>query len=205
MKEERKKISYTPWRKKDILISSWENLRKHKENMCEGTRKQIYKMKYMHLTEKIKINIQTSKEEIKNKSKINEIVEKIKRKHQIEEQTWEIYTDNLKGEEKETVESAFVIRDTAMGYSICLNKRCNILTAEACAIAKALEWIYRQNVSQNILILTDSMSTLKTLQNNRIITFTNYYILEIRKWYMKLKEESGSNRKIWHGFQPTKV
>lgn len=42
-KEERKKISPTPWRRKGVLITSWEDVRKHKEDMCEGTRKQIYK------------------------------------------------------------------------------------------------------------------------------------------------------------------
>lgn len=71
-KEERKKISPTPWRRKGILITAWEDVRKHKEDMCEATRKQIYKMKYMQLTEEITVDVQTSKEEIKNKGKMNE-------------------------------------------------------------------------------------------------------------------------------------
>lgn len=127
---------------------------------------------------------------MKNKGKMNEIVMKIKQKHQIEEQAWEIYTDGSKGDEKEAVGSAFLIKNTAMGYRMSLNKRCNILTAEACAIAKSLEWAHNRNQNEDILILTDSMSTLKALQNNKIVTTTNHYILEIRKWYTKLKEDS---------------
>lgn len=53
-------------------------MRKHKEDMCEDTRKQIYKMKYMQLTEEITVDVQTSKEEIKNKGKMNEIVNQTK-------------------------------------------------------------------------------------------------------------------------------
>lgn len=195
-KEERKKISPTPWRRKGILITAWEDVRKHKEDMCEGTRKQIYKMKYMQLTEEITVDVQTSKEEIKNKGKMNEIVMKIKQKHQIEEQAWEICIDGSKREEKEAIGSAFLIRNTAMGYRMSLNKRCNILTAEACAIAKSLEWVHNQNRNDDILILTDSMSTLKALQNNKIVTTTNHYILQIRKWYAKLKKtQEGKKRK----------
>lgn len=49
----------------------------------------------------------------KKKCKMNEIVMKIKQKHQIEEQAWEIYTDRSKEDEKEAVGSAFLIRNTA--------------------------------------------------------------------------------------------
>lgn len=120
-------------------------------------------MRYKQITEEIMIDVQTSTKELKNKNKIEEIVKKIKQKHQIEEEGYEIYTDVLKGEEKESVGNAFLIKNTRMGYRMSLNKRCNILTAEAFAIAKALEFIFRQNVNQNILILTDSMCTLKAL------------------------------------------
>lgn len=92
--------------------------------------------------------------------------------------------------------SAFLIKNTAIGYRMSLNKECNILTAEACAIAKSLEWVHKENLNRNILILTDSMSTLKALQNNKITTVINHYILEIRKWYTKLKEDKGKERKI---------
>lgn len=92
--------------------------------------------------------------------------------------------------------SAFLIKDTAIGYRMSLNRECNILTAKACAIAKSLEWVHKENLNRNILILTDSMSTLKALQNNKITTVINHYILEIRKWYTKLKEDKGKERKI---------
>lgn len=40
------------------------------------------------------------------------------------------------------------------------------------------------------------MSTLKALQNNKITTSINHYTLEIRKWYIKLKEDIRKKRKI---------
>lgn len=73
-------------------------------------------MKYMQLTEEIMVDVQTSKEEMKNKGKMNEIVMKIKQKHQIEEQVWEIYTDGSKGDEKEAVGSGFLIHCNGISY-----------------------------------------------------------------------------------------
>lgn len=69
-------------------------------------------------------------------------------------------------------------------------------TAEACAIAKALEWTYRQKVDRDITIYKDSLSVLKALQNNKIMASTNFYILEIKKWYFTIMENSNRKRKI---------
>lgn len=80
-KEEKKKISLTPWRRKNILLTTWKALKKQKADLCEGTRNQIYKMKYKQVMEKIKIDIETSKKEMKAKYKIERIISKIKEKH----------------------------------------------------------------------------------------------------------------------------
>lgn len=49
------------------------------------------------------------------------------------------YIQMAQKEKKESMGSVFVIRNTAIGYRISINKIYNILTVEACAIAKSLE------------------------------------------------------------------
>lgn len=73
-----------------------------------------------------------------------------------------------------------------MEYYASMNEHCNDYSAEACAIAEALKWCYLQTSSKDILLLMDSLSTIQALQNNRISTSVNDYIIEIRKRYFEL-------------------
>ncbi|KAK0170546.1 hypothetical protein PV328_008384 [Microctonus aethiopoides] len=46
---------------------------------------------------------------------------------------------------------------------------------------------------EEIIIMTDSKSTLQSLANNKINAYTNKYILEIKYWYDKIISEMKRN------------
>lgn len=73
----KKKKYLTTWK----ALTTWKTLKKQKADLCEGTRNQIYKMKYKQVMEKIKTDIESSKEEMKAKYKVERIISKIKEKH----------------------------------------------------------------------------------------------------------------------------
>lgn len=51
-----------------------------------------------------------------------------------------------------------------------------------------------QKKKDNILILTDSMSTIKNIRNNDISTYKNMYVMEARKRIYEIEKED--NRKV---------
>lgn len=78
---------------------------------------------------------------------------------------------------------------------ISLNKDCSSYTAEACAIAKALQFVKNQEWKNDIIIYTDSLSVLKSVKNNKINAYANPYILEIRQRYIELQKIKGRDGK----------
>ncbi|XP_012535819.2 uncharacterized protein LOC105836376 [Monomorium pharaonis] len=126
---------------------------------------------------------------IKDKIIEKELLQDIQEKYELNQDTIRIYTDGSKQEKEPSVGCAFIVESEERGYFMSLNNAATVFTAEACAIAKAMEWVYRQKLKQNILILTDSLSTVNVLSNNEISTTCNIYILEARKWYSKIKKE----------------
>lgn len=84
-----------------------------------------------------------------------------------------------------------------------MNARCGVFTAEACAVSEALKWCLCNNVAVDILILTDSLSVINALDNNKINAYINDYIMDIRRSYFALiNRDNRPNKKIIIGWIP---
>lgn len=94
-----------------------------------------------------------------------------------------LYTDGSKNDS--SVSFAFFDSFLKRGMGYKLDKNASVFTAEAVAILAALEHIKYQNQGYNKwLILSDSMSVLKNLNNNKLHANTCYLIYAIKQaWY----------------------
>lgn len=146
-----------PWRKQGIIKTAWDGIRKNAHKLCDGTRKSMFKMDFRSNTARITTNQKIGRDFEEKTIKREEITSMVKEKYSIEENVWEIYTDGSKTKKGKSVGSAFIVSNEATGYRMSLDAKCNIFTEEACAIAKALEWTYRQKVDRDITIYTHSV------------------------------------------------
>lgn len=90
-----------------------------------------------------------------------------------------------------------------MGYSFSIDSHCNNFSAEACAISEAIKWCDISSIANDILLLTDSLSTIQALENNKISAGVNEHIIGIRKRYFELSGKRGrSNKKLVIGWIP---
>lgn len=139
----------------------------------------------MDLTDRIHTDIHTGKN---TNSKITgeELVQMIKRNNDISSDCLIIYTDGSKIPASPSVGSAFYVIEEEMGYYMSMNKVCSNYTAEACAIAKTLQWLNQDILRRDVMIFTDSKSCVEAVQNNNISMKPNQYIIEIRKRYQQL-------------------
>lgn len=125
-------------------------------------------------------------------SPINVVIDNnLSRKEQVYEKlaSWNefkfIYTDGSKNES--SVSSAVYDPENKMGLGFKITKHASIFTAEAFAILCALKHISRQNKgSCKWVIVSDSMSVLKALQNNKTKSDTNYLIFLIKDLWFEL-------------------
>lgn len=62
-----------------------------------------------------------------------------------------------------------------------MDKRCSIFTAEMVAVAKAIQ--KNEKRETDLLILTDSLSAIQDLKDNRISVYKKDYMLEARRKY----------------------
>lgn len=60
-----------------------------------------------------------------------------------------------------------------------MDKRCSIFTAEMVAVAKAIQ--KNEKRETDLLILTDSLSAIQDLKDNRISVYKKDYMLEARR------------------------
>lgn len=106
-----------------------------------------------------------------------------------------IYTDASKSEEGSGC--AFVIPSDNIEVKLKLNNNCSIFTAEAIAIYEALKYIQAFDTKE-IVILSDSLSVLKALNN--ICSFsvkTNPYIIKIKHIAHDIMQSSKKVIFIW--------
>lgn len=148
---------------------------------------EIFETNYWTLTNFLHVAEEAGKQYEKTQDE-EEVIVKIKSKYDINTEVRCIFTDGSKSEEGKATGSAFFDSEESMGYMISLNKKASIFTAEACAVAKSLQWIIEQRLTDNIIILTDSLSVIKNLQNNDLNIYTNLFITEIRRHVDELKD-----------------
>lgn len=65
--------------------------------------------------------------------------------------------------------SAFYIDTLEMGFYVSVNKHCSSFTAEICTTSETLKWYRVSEVTENILVLTDSRSVVCALKNNKCL------------------------------------
>lgn len=79
-----------------------------------------------------------------------------------------------------------------------------IFIAEVVAITKGIQKYEEKDTKKdNILILTDSMSAIKNIENNEITTYKNTYIMEARKRIYEIKKRK--NRKVILAWIPAHI
>lgn len=121
------------------------------------------------------------------------------------ENTGIIYTDGSK--KKNTGQStgaAFIFEEEEQGFYLSINRRSTIFIAEVVAITKGIQKYEEKDTKKdNILILTDSMSAIKNIENNEITTYKNTYIMEARKRIYEIKKRK--NRKVILAWIPAHI
>lgn len=96
-----------------------------------------------------------------------------------------IFTDGSKNDDG----VSFAIFDSSLnkGVGYRLNKNSSVFTAEAVAILAALKHIkYKNRGFKKWLLVSDSMSVLSNLKNNKIDTSVNYIIYQIKEIWSTL-------------------
>lgn len=195
--------SYHPWRNLSIIAESWQRCNKDKNLIINQDKLRLFNLNFWTITNGITTEISLGRRHNGDAVDVNKFLSEIKEAHKLKEDCLIIYTDGSKIEKNDSTGSAFYIDNLEQGFYMSLHKYCNNYTAEGYAVAKVLQWLYSKKFDKDILILTDSLSIIKSLQNNMFSSKTNEYVLEIRQWYFKLTNSSyRSDSKIVIGWIP---
>lgn len=178
---------YHPWRKISILADAWKSCKKYKPILNISTRNKIFDLNFWSVTHKIISDTEIGKNFNGKNFGEPQLIKSFKETYKLNDNALIIYTDGSKIEDNIATGSAFYVDNLETGFYMSLHRYCNNFTAEACAIAKALEWTKLHKIDKDILLLTDSLSTIKAIINNRITSYVNDYLLEIKSWYFELQ------------------
>lgn len=124
-----------------------------------------------------------------NQSRLNEIINKY-------DSFFKIFTDGSKS--TSGTGSAVYISDTSTKLQYKISDTCSIFTAEIFAIEEALQWLIKQKLTQNALIMSDSKSVLEAISNlshKKLSTSRN--ICNIKKLLHKLSIQGNIVIFIW--------
>lgn len=107
-----------------------------------------------------------------------------------------IYTDGSKN--NDAVSFAIYQTEINKGVGYKINKYASIFTAEATAILFALKHIMERNqLNKNWVIVSDSMSVLKSLSSNKMNANINYLIFTIKELWWKLSLTDTVVQFVW--------
>lgn len=91
------------------------------------------------------------------------------------------FTDGSRNSQDKSTGAVMIQEGEEEGFYISIDKRCNIFAVDACAIAKAIhKWsidVCDKERKENLIIFSDSLSVLKSLENNKINVYINPYVL----------------------------
>lgn len=103
--------------------------------------------------------------------KDSELVERFRKKYDWNNDYKIIYTDDSVQKDKMNTGIGIVTDESDVAYQISINSKCTIYTVEALAIEKAMGYVQENDIDTDILILSDSQSVCKALNNNNIIRY----------------------------------
>lgn len=190
-----------------ILNEAWECVTKYRKLLGSADSKyDIWNLDYETITEKVEEDF-IIRQEIKNirEKRLTDVLlitgynkddrdmlEKVRNKYNIQNNDIIIYTDDSKPENSRSTGAGIILEDQKNGDSISLPSQCSTFTAEAFAIKAALEIVAKDNKSTKkniIIIFSDCKAVLQAINNNRLNTYHNKYILNIKEISSKLKKE----------------
>lgn len=163
---------------KSIITEAWTEMENVKNQIRKGPRFEIYESDYWTITNNINTDVETGQYRQMKIIKDDEIWTKIKSEHNLQGENITIYTDGSKNEQEDTVGIRVYREGDQEGISLAIDSKMSILTAELIAInialKVALEEIKRENKKEvNIIIASDSQSSIKAIENNNISVHMN--------------------------------
>lgn len=165
----------------NVMLESWRDIRKYKDEMDTSGKIGIYNNNYWILTKKLDIEIEIGRERKEKVIKDEELLRKFQVKYDLEDNYAITYTNGSVMENRKSVGIGIAMEDSDIGYKLSVNSKCSIFTAEALAIEKAIGYAQENGTNTDVLILTDSMSVCKALENNSINADQNIYVYKIEK------------------------
>ncbi|XP_071574599.1 uncharacterized protein [Temnothorax nylanderi] len=104
-----------------------------------------------------------------------------------------IYTDGSFSNSSRSTGAGIVICDQDVAYKMSLPRLCSSFTAEAFAVCAALQlmWAQRDRRNNEIIILSDCQSVVKSINNNHLNVHKNKYITEARILIYNLERHCG--------------
>lgn len=198
-----KKNMLTPWRSYTVLTDALLKCVKHGGILNKFDRCPIFNVDYWDATNPLVLDLEIGIEYESLRLQKKSIVDSYRKKYQLDKQSYVIYTDGSRTKGSLSTGNAFYVDALEVGFYVSIDNHCNSYTAEACAISEALKWCKMREVSEDILVLTDSRSVLCALSSNKISAYINEYILEIRKRYFELSRKViRESKKIIIGWIP---
>lgn len=193
----------TPWRKLSILAEAWLKCIRYRDVVFSQGKYPIFGDSFWNITNRLKLNVDIGRECAKVTYNQNFIVNEFRNKYNLDNNCYIIFTDGSKKSDSQVTGCAFYVYNEETGYRVGLYDKCRVFTAEACAISESLKWCSLRDVREDILILTDSLSVVKALDNNNINAYANEYIINIKKIYCELSRRGNRfNKSIVIGWIP---
>lgn len=140
------------------LVESSRSFKIDKGSLEINKQPGIYKTSYWINTNKVDTEIEIGKErQLTLEMKDDEFIKRLKEKYKLNEACGVIFTDASKIKDNENTRIGIVIAEEETTYSISIDNRCSIFTAELLAVEKALGYILDNEWKRDMLILTDRL------------------------------------------------
>lgn len=129
------------------------------------------------------------------------LIEKFREKFKLRNDLKVIYTDASKIEGGISVGIGVVFDGEEIAYDLSINPKCTVFTGELIAIENALKKVADRRLDKDILILTDSKSSVEAIQNNKLSAHSASAVVNIREMIHDYKnkendKENTEERKI---------
>lgn len=179
---------------RDWILEAWKETKELRENM-EGAHETDKRKEWNDIKVKTWIEKEKGMELAMGGTPEETIIKEIKNKiFGKEEEIIEIYTDGSRRKGREQGGAAVITKETNGNWEeqgFTTSKYCSVFTIEAGAVNKAIETTEKQEIKQDVLILTDSLSTVNAIENERVEEKEEGVIGKIRE---RIKKKNYKNR-----------